>query len=57
MKTFKIFCMALVAVLGLSACDNSDDDPLPRGDGNPVITSQDVPASALFGDSLTFTVN
>ncbi|MDD5862642.1 MAG: DUF5016 domain-containing protein, partial [Prevotella sp.] len=57
MKTFKIFCMALLAVLGLSACDNSDDDPLPRGDGNPVITSQDVPSSALFGDSLSFTVN
>lgn len=56
MKTFKIFCMALLAVLSLSACNN-DDDPLPRGDGKPVITTQDVPTSALFGDSLTFTVN
>ena len=52
MKTFKIFCMASLAALCLSACNNNDDDPLPRGDGKPVITSQDVPTSALFGDSL-----
>lgn len=56
MKTLKIFGMALLATLGLSACNN-DDDPLPRGDGKPVITLQDVPTDACFGDSLTFTVN
>ena len=57
MKTFKIFCMASLAALCLSACNNNDDDPLPRGDGKPVITSQDVPTSALFGDSLSFSAN
>lgn len=56
MKTRKIFGIALLAILGLSACNN-DDDPLPRGDGKPVVSIQDVPTTACFGDSLTFTVN
>ena len=43
--------MALAGIAMLNAC--SDDDPVP---GNPTMDFQAEPSSALFGDSLPFTI-
>lgn len=43
--------MALASIAMLNAC--SDDDPVP---GNPTMDFQAEPSSALFGDSLPFTI-
>lgn len=52
MKAFKYYLMALASAALLNAC--SDDDPVP---GNPVMNFREEPTSALFGDSLSFTIN
>lgn len=51
MKNFKYYLMALASIAMLNAC--SDDDPVP---GNPTMDFQAEPSSALFGDSLPFTI-
>ena len=51
MKSLKYYLMALAGIAMLNAC--SDDDPVP---GNPTMDFQAEPSSALFGDSLPFTI-
>ena len=51
MKSLKCYLMALAGIAMLNAC--SDDDPVP---GNPTMDFQAEPSSALFGDSLPFTI-
>ena len=52
MKNFKYYLMALASIAMLNAC--SDDDPVPRQPRQ--WTFQAEPSSALFGDSLPFTI-
>ena len=51
MKNLKYILFALASVLLLNSCD--DDEAVP---GNPVIDSKTTFGSAMFGDSLAFTV-
>ena len=52
MKNLKYYLMALAGVALFNACD--DDEIVP---GNPVMDFKTETASALFGDSLPFTIN
>lgn len=51
MKKLKYYLMALAGIAMLNACSN--DDAVP---GNPTMNFQAEPSSALFGDSLPFTI-
>jgi hypothetical protein len=53
MKTLKYIAFTLLCVLGMSSCNNNDDNAA----GNPVITPSTVGTSAQFGDSLNFKIN
>ena len=52
MKNLKYYLLALVGVAMFHACD--DDELVP---GNPVMDFKTEASSALFGDSLPFTIN
>ena len=52
MKHIKYYFLALAGMVMMNACN--DDEALP---GNPVMTFKTEPATALFGDSLPFTIN
>jgi hypothetical protein len=49
----KYFSIVLLAVFGMSSCNDNDDN---SGDGSPVITVSDF-SPAMFGDSITVKVN
>ena len=51
MKSIKYMMIALAAVL-LSACSSDDND----NTGNPTLNIKSMPTSALFADSLNFTI-
>jgi len=52
MKTYKLIFLLLSILVVFGSCDDDDNSP-----GNPVITPKSELGSALFGDSLRFTLN
>ena len=55
MKNLKYLFLALMGAVLATAC--SDDEDVKKGGGNPVIAVNGLAGTALYGDSIYFTVN